>query len=197
MSDRESKNPRPMPICSAKKVSIRLRIVSNLVNHFLYNELYKYQKLCVSAIWYWLFQFLLNIAKPNLSLMSVEQGYGRIMMLRKWFTDFKHCYIYKKLICQSRFIDCFMKQKQVTSSPFWMIDCVDVKELPIFQCSNLIKYFGSTRFGNGGVLPSWIDTGIWSMPNERYTYRGLRTDLGKILSVWPFENSTTHCAFGP
>ena len=95
MSDRESKNPRPMPICSAKKVSIRLRIVSNLVNHFLYNELYKYQKLCVSAIWYWLFQFLLNIAKPNLSLMSVEQGYGRIMMLRKWFTDFKHCYIQK------------------------------------------------------------------------------------------------------
>ena len=30
------------------------------------------------------------------------------------------------------------------------------------------------------------------MPNERYTtYRGLITDLGKILSIWPFENSTT------
>ena len=29
------------------------------------------------------------------------------------------------------------------------------------------------------------------MPNERYIYRGLRTDLGKILSIWPFENSTT------
>ena len=29
------------------------------------------------------------------------------------------------------------------------------------------------------------------MPNERYTYRGLRTDLGKIPSIWSFENSTT------
>ena len=29
------------------------------------------------------------------------------------------------------------------------------------------------------------------MPNERYLYRGLKTDLGKILSIWPFENSTT------
>ena len=48
-----------------------------------------------------------------------------------------------------------------------------------------------TRFGSGDVLPSWIDTGIWSMPNERHTFRGLRTDLGKILSIWPFENSTT------
>ena len=47
-----------------------------------------------------------------------------------------------------------------------------------------------TRFGSGGVLPSWIDTGVWSMPNERYTYRGLNTDLRKILSNWPFENFT-------
>ena len=29
------------------------------------------------------------------------------------------------------------------------------------------------------------------MPNERYNDRGLRTGLGKILSIWPFENSTT------
>ena len=53
------------------------------------------------------------------------------------------------------------------------------------------KKYRSTRFGRGGVLPSWIVTWIWSMPNERYTYRGLRTDLGKIISIWPFENSTT------
>ena len=34
-----------------------------------------------------------------------------------------------------------------------------------------------TRSGRGGVLPSWINTVIWSMPNERYTYRGLRTQF--------------------
>ena len=60
------------------------------------------------------------------------------------------------------------------------------------HCIELILY---PRFGNGGVLPSWIDNGIWSMPHERYTHKGLRTDLGKIPSFLPFENLTT--AFGP
>ena len=48
-----------------------------------------------------------------------------------------------------------------------------------------------TRFGPGRVWPSWINTQIWNMPNERYTYRDLRTDLIQILWNWPFENSTT------
>ena len=49
---------------------------------------------------------------------------------------------------------------------------------------------------NGSLIlvyytPSWIYTGIWSISKERYTIRGLRTEPGKILSIWPFENSTT------
>ena len=69
-----------------------------------------------------------------------------------------------------------------------------VKHLVSFRlrtvCSALFKshiqlYNSSTlwcepRFGSRGLLPSWINTGIW---------------IGKILSIWPFENSTTALCF--
>ena len=34
-------------------------------------------------------------------------------------------------------------------------------------------------------------------PPERYTYRGLRTDLRKILSIWPCDDSTSVPGLGP
>ena len=56
---------------------------------------------------------------------------------------------------------------------------------PRQECQSVrvsVSKTGTPRFGNGRVLPSWIQIkGI----------RGLRTDLGKILSIWPFENLTT------
>ena len=71
----------------------------------------------------------------------------------------------------------------------WPIKCHTLERFYIKDCLKNLMWNGpnlyGSRFGNGGILPSW------SLPNKRYTYRGLRTNLGKILSIWPFENTTT------
>ena len=101
----------------------------------------------------------------------------------------KQCQVFTRVIKQGHFL--FVPLSKMLFLAFLqahyyerpIIDCVINFENTwfIWICKNVRKKLKrdshGSRFGPGGVWPSWIGTWIWNMPNEKYTYRDNRNDL--------------------
>ena len=81
-------------------------------------------------------------------------------------------------------VEMFIQSDQNSKSEYF------IYYITVESCQELLVN-GPRHLSDFSLLLAIVRNVLSSFYDYRYTYRCLRTDLRKILSIWPFENSTT------